>query len=402
VSKYPWEIESYDPVAGSMVAWVKLPSINASTGVTFYMCYGDAGVGTQQNAGSFSVTNAWDANHRCVLHIPNGAAPVFKDSTSPTNDATPTSIVAATGKVGGCMATSGTPSRVQLGATLPVSAFPFTIELWAKIASLPLGEGTFGLLCGLFNGINSEHFSLYWSRPGAPTDTQVRIFGVSGDGANLRLIGKSIVADLNWHYLVGVWTNASTYAIYYDGVVQTPLTIDITQGTGLASPTALNIATLGQNAVSGTFANQFNGALDEVRISNSARGAVWILANYNAQNAPGTVGAPGFLVYGSEVFTGVVGPVPLPAGLAVPPYQSLNLAANTPTQLVNTVSGFNLTILNTGPGNLYVGSTSAVGPNAASMLIPALQSAPMIVPARSAVWLLADQAGGVSVAAVPR
>lgn len=81
-------------------------------------------------------------------------------------------------------------------------------------------------------------------------------------------------------------------------------------------------------------------------------------------------------------------------------YQSLSLTASTPVQLVAT-GVYDLAILNTGPGNLYVSTGSSPGVNAQSMLIPSLKTAPLTTTAGS-IWISSDQDGGVSIAAMPR
>jgi hypothetical protein len=43
-----------------------------------------------------------------------------------------------------------------------------------------------------------------------------------------------------------------------------------------------------------------NVILDEVRVSNIARSAGWILTEYNNQSTPGNLGAPGFYGVGAE------------------------------------------------------------------------------------------------------
>ena len=50
----------------------------------------------------------------------------------------------------------------------------------------------------------------------------------------------------------------------------------------------------------------FNGLIDEVRISNTARSPSWILTEYNNQNNPST-----FYTIGSEQGGGGSSPVPL-------------------------------------------------------------------------------------------
>jgi hypothetical protein len=47
-TKLKWQIEKYDNVAGTLVAWVKLPTLSSSTDTVFYMGYGDETIVTAQ------------------------------------------------------------------------------------------------------------------------------------------------------------------------------------------------------------------------------------------------------------------------------------------------------------------------------------------------------------------
>ena len=44
------EIESYDPATGTLVAWVKVPTLSPATDTVLYLYYGNAAAANQQNA----------------------------------------------------------------------------------------------------------------------------------------------------------------------------------------------------------------------------------------------------------------------------------------------------------------------------------------------------------------
>jgi hypothetical protein len=81
-------------------------------------------------------------------------------------------------------------------------------------------------------------------------------------------------------------------------------------------------------------------------------------------------------------------------------FQSLTLVANTPVQ-ITAIGNYNLAILNTGPGNLYISTGATPGPNVTSIIVPVGQYAPP-TPTSARLWLSSDQAGGVSIAQIPR
>jgi hypothetical protein len=109
-TKLSHEIESYS--GGTLVAWVKVPSLSSTTDTTILMYYGNSGSASQQDA-----TNVWDANYEAVWHLNEGGTGTRYDSTSNRNDLNPrnyTGIEATTGQIAGAdYLLNGTPSPPQ-------------------------------------------------------------------------------------------------------------------------------------------------------------------------------------------------------------------------------------------------------------------------------------------------
>jgi len=92
------------------------------------------------------------------------------------------------------------------------------------------------------------------------------------------------------------------------------------------------------------------------------------------------------------------------AALNLGPYNTLTLAASTPTQIISPGGGhcyFNL--LNLGTGNLFISNLSNVGNNPTSFKLPTgLVLLPIAVYGPTGIWVAVDTAGSISVAVVPR
>lgn len=84
-----YEIESFsnDGTDGTLVAWVKIPTLSATADTVLYMYYGNSGAGSTANAAS-----VWNTNYVGVYHM-NGTGNVI-DSTSNGNDGTKVSSLA--------------------------------------------------------------------------------------------------------------------------------------------------------------------------------------------------------------------------------------------------------------------------------------------------------------------
>src|ERR1700676_541903 len=85
-----WEIDSYDPVTGTVNFWVKIPTLSHTVDTVIYMWYGNAAITTFQGgaAGVF-----WDSNFNPVYHFKDGTTLSAADSTSHANNCTPSSTV---------------------------------------------------------------------------------------------------------------------------------------------------------------------------------------------------------------------------------------------------------------------------------------------------------------------
>ncbi|HEY86411.1 MAG TPA: DUF2341 domain-containing protein, partial [Dehalococcoidia bacterium] len=83
------EIEDYDGSAsgGTLVAWVRIPTLDYNDDTVIYMYYGNTCITSSQE----NVTGVWSNNYEAVWHLsedPTDSSPAFKDSTSNNNDGT--------------------------------------------------------------------------------------------------------------------------------------------------------------------------------------------------------------------------------------------------------------------------------------------------------------------------
>ena len=94
--------------------------------------------------------------------------------------------------------------------------------------------------------------------------------------------------------------------------------------------------------------------------------------------------------------------------MTIYPYNTITLALNTAVQLVSGSGGHHTyTIINLGPGALYIRQDQAPtgASDARAMKVPATLTWPVTAPianGTSGIWVMADQAGAISVADTPR
>jgi len=296
-TKLDHEIEYFNGTTGQMVAWVKVPSVLDLTDTEIYMYYGNSGASNQQNA-----AGVWDSNFKVVQHMEeaSGGTNAIKDSTSNGNNGTDAGSPSfgAAGKADGAISFDGTDDRINLGYGNSLSVTrPVTIEAWIKPATVP-GLNTSEPVVFRDNGTNMNYaFSIAngTSYTGG-TGVKMLFWREDSTDADFNTYGTTTITAGNWYYVVAVDNGsqgaAGNFAIYVNG--------GSAEGTKSVTMSAYDSATHktiiadtnGETIGSGHF---FNGIIDEVRISNTARSAGWITTSYNNQNSPST-----FITLGAE------------------------------------------------------------------------------------------------------
>ena len=110
-SKLDHEIEQYDGDNGTLVAWVRIPSLSGSTNTPIDMYYGNPTCPDQWNP-----TGVWDAHYTMVHHLHEPLGP-HEDSTAYGNDGTPLGGVNQNvpGQIDGADGFDGVSTRVDCG-----------------------------------------------------------------------------------------------------------------------------------------------------------------------------------------------------------------------------------------------------------------------------------------------
>jgi hypothetical protein len=259
-SLLPFEQESYNPANGAVKYWVKVPTVSHSSDTVIYVFYGNPAVTTDQS----NKTAVWDANYVGVWHLEdNAASTAVKDSTSNGNNGTAaanTSVKTVSGEIDKALNFNGASDGVTT-AVPPTTAF--TWEAWinatntSNFSSVLTLDGNSYMLMDVYNGTAS-----LWSPDGL-------------GGLNLGITGLN---NSTWYHMVLSRSgNNGTYKGYLNGTLTGQTPSGVWSGTHTVS--------LGKRPDGGQF---FNGALDEVRVSNTARSADWISTEFNNQSSPST------------------------------------------------------------------------------------------------------------------
>ncbi|MEL6922992.1 MAG: DUF2341 domain-containing protein, partial [Bacteroidota bacterium] len=287
-NKLDHQIESYDPVTGTLEAWITIPSLSPSANTTFEMHYGNTSLTTD-----LSVNTMWDMDYLGVYHM-NGDV---NDATFRGNDGTNNGTTAAAGQASNGRAFSGSGQYIQTPVTVQ-TAEEFTFSAWFQANSLSRRHM-------IWQGHSSQNG---WGNGGADTHQEAHLSTASccegGSGADLisAFLGnedddpppggtpdvaqvESAFTDLtNWHNATAVFRDLNgtpTVDLYIDGVL-----VDTDNGVLDMTTARNNWDTNLRIGRPGNNSRYFSGIMDEVRISKVARSADWIQTQYNSVNQP--------------------------------------------------------------------------------------------------------------------
>ncbi|MDX2050935.1 MAG: C25 family cysteine peptidase [Polyangiaceae bacterium] len=282
------ELISYTSTTGKIVAFVRLPSVNAysaASNTVFYIYYGDSSItsSTQRK------TDVWK-DYAAVWHLeeaPNGTAPQMDDSTSNARDGTTSGSMTAAQSV-----TSQVTKGLLMDGDDGVSTADFLSGVSAFSAEgwiLNTDDGlAFQTLVGKSstNTVSSTNYVFALGHvpdpspePPAYVQTVVATGGVAGTAQ--KCYDASIFSE--WSHIAFSYDGANVI-VYINGAAPGGSGCTYAK-TGTLNTTTTPV-TLGRLTSTGT--SYLAATMDEVRLSTVARSASYFKAVYNNQNSPST------------------------------------------------------------------------------------------------------------------
>jgi YD repeat-containing protein len=260
----PFEQESYNSSTGAVAYWVQLPLLSHTTDTVIYLFYGNSTVTTDQS----NKTGTWDSNFKAVWHLPNGTTLSGSDSSSNAVNGTNSGMTATAGLVDGAASgDGGNGHQINTGnnpyASSTFSSNGLTLSAWVNPVS---NTGTKHIL----------------SLEGAYViDVNGGKAGFEINGSGTDLVSSASVPTSSWTQIVGTSDSSGNVKVYVNGAA-----------SGSASQSFYNLDSLMRGYSIGGHPTatgfNFDGIIDEVKISNVARSADWIATEYNNQSSPST------------------------------------------------------------------------------------------------------------------
>jgi len=245
------QLEFYDAATGEITAWVRFPILFASSNTEFFIYYGNNSISTNP-----SVNSTFESNYQLVTHLNNTVNDVSQNSFTGTPNAT----TAAGGFIAGGRAFNGNasdfisyPDNPSLDITGDI-----TFSLWINPSSI---NGPDLLTKGAYD----DSYGAWFNN-----------FGFMRFQTNANALnGNNAISAGNWTYLTFV-KSSSGRQIYING------SLDANDGN------ATNFNANNDNLTISSSQFPFDGLMDEIRISSTARSADWIATEFTNQNTPGS------------------------------------------------------------------------------------------------------------------
>ncbi len=244
------EIETYDPILGRYLAWVKVPTVLQNGTTVIYIYFGSVTPGANP-----STEDAWSENYTSIYHL----GQTFEDATGINADGTAIGIgTNYTSKIfeGSRFNSAGDYISIE---TNGLSAASGTIETWVWNIS---GGYIFG---------HSDQTT--WAQ-------RIQLYTNSNQPLDLGLGNSHTTAQniynlgASWNHIALTWDGVN-YQVFVNGTLRR-------SGTYSGLNTISNTADIGNDGR--TQGSGWDGIIDEFRISSSPRSSDWILTAYTNQN----------------------------------------------------------------------------------------------------------------------
>jgi hypothetical protein len=281
------EVEAYRGDTGALIAWVKLPSLAPSS--ELFLRYGNPAITTSQE----SVAAVWSNLFAAVWHLSSD----LTDSTASANDGTNTGAGSSGGQIGDARDFNGMSDHIDVGSGDSIDdifAGGGTVEAWFRASTW--GEGGRGRIFEKGETSGGNDFSGWTLGVDNVNMTGSILFGhgsTSGMGGGWNSSFNSVSLN-TWTHVAVVYDQGSTSSnpTFYLNGMPTAAFETFSPGGAIESDGAYG----GQLGNRGAGDRTFDGRLDEVRLSTTARSPDWIATSFRNQSNPA-----GFAIAGPEL-----------------------------------------------------------------------------------------------------
>ena len=269
------EIEKYDPTTGELIAWVKVPSLSATTDTEINMYYGNPCISSDPSSSS-----TWNSDYIVDMHMDDNPTGTISNSSQQNFNASSfgsmTSTDILTGKIGNGTDFDGSNDGFTMSDnnSLDLNTNDFTFSCWFKTDAVSNYQTLFNKK---LSGGGVAGFGAVYVNPNSQLTFYFKgTTGVQGGGTTTATVNAN--SWYSFHLTCDVANDE--VKIYLNGSLVSTISVDA--GSTLAN---------GHHQYFGSFntsSHPFNGVLDEMRIALTDFSSDWIATEYNNQNSPST------------------------------------------------------------------------------------------------------------------
>ncbi|PIZ97837.1 MAG: hypothetical protein COX79_00735, partial [Candidatus Levybacteria bacterium CG_4_10_14_0_2_um_filter_36_16] len=287
-TELPREVVYYTAASDTGELYFKANSLSNSANTDFYIYYGNAAATEPAANSTYGSQNVWDSNYLFVHHYGNGSTLSLTDSTAYANNGSNSGTTAAVGKIGGAVEMSGVNQIYTIADKAQFKSLTaLSIEVWGYLDASDT-TGYFFLTKNVNDVTPADPYEDFAFFGDATLNTMFRLSSSPTTGWTDNTQAAGYMPITTWTGLVATY-DGSTMRTYKNGSVSATTT-SISRTTGVNT----NPLRVGDFGPAG-YAYDYNGKMDEMRMSNIARSGTWLSTQYNNQNSPST-----FYAVGSE------------------------------------------------------------------------------------------------------
>ena len=248
-------------------------TVSGGADTDFYIYYGNGTVAGLASSATYGSENVWSNNYGAVWHLEESSAENVKDSTSnDVDEGTPSSSATdIAGKMGRAFDFNNSTNSIFFDTN--VSAISPTAQVSMSMWFESDTQASDVLWYCRGDSTSKGHGIWFWDSNLRPS------IGSGGSGLIWTNVtyAMSNINNGTWYHYTAAW-DGSTAKHYVDGVER-----DSYSKTGA-------IQYSGTQCMIGSRASgdDYDGTIDEVRISTVGRSGGWVLTEYNNQSSPST------------------------------------------------------------------------------------------------------------------
>jgi hypothetical protein len=266
-----FQIASWAASSGDLIAWVRVPTVSDAAGTVFYLHYGDGA--------DYSSTNpqaaVWDADFESVHHFDGDS--VLDATANATDGTNQGSSADPAGQILGARAFS--PSDyVDVGTGVLPDEPDYTLSAWVKVTRAG-GDAD----CKYVMDASRSSPPYEGSALGVRRSTGAICAYVNGAW---RFSAGDFAADGAWSFVAARYSIRSSGGVLETSVGGQPFEPVYSGDTRDAANLSTSPFQVGR--WSGGMSYYFDGSIDELRVSSTARSNAWIRAEYENQRAGST------------------------------------------------------------------------------------------------------------------